>query len=265
MGAQVRLGNPVNQATLMAAAEGVGPHLALRRIGERLGPPDAFVQANVDGVRNILAVATRAQAKRFVYLSTSDVYGFPGNQRPTVKPAPRGLPYVDSKIEGESLVWNHYRKVNLPVTVIRPGTVYGPRSNTLVLPITRALLERRGYTIDKGKHLAGLCYVGNLVDAMLLAGDAPEAVGQAYNVTDGSAVTWAQFIHTLADALQMPRPERDFSHWRAYALASILESLYTIQGKNERPWITRMGVELMGSDQTSNRQGTQPASGTVRG
>lgn len=250
MGAQVRLGNLSDQATLMAAAEGVDRIWHCAALVNDWGPPDAFVQANVDGVRNILAVATRAQTKRFVYLSTSDVYGFPGKPTPeTVKPAPRGLPYVDSKIEGESLVWNHYRKVNLPVTVIRPGTVFGPRSNTLVLPIARALLERRGYTIDKGKHLAGLCYVGNLVDAMLLAGDAPEAVGQAYNVTDGSAVTWAQFIYALADALQMPRPERDFSHWRAYALASILESLYTIQGKNERPWITRMGVELMGSDQ----------------
>jgi len=194
MGAEVRLGTLVDQATLMAAAEGVDRIWHCAALVNDWGPPDAFVQANVDGVRNILAVATRAKVKRFVYLSTSDVYGFPGKPTfETVKPAPRGLPYVDSKIEGESLVWNHYRKVNLSVTVVRPGTVYGPRCRALLLPIVTALLERRGYTIDKGRHLAGLCYAGNLVDAMLLAGDIPEAVGQAYNITDGSGVTWARF------------------------------------------------------------------------
>jgi nucleoside-diphosphate-sugar epimerase len=84
---------------------------------------------------------------------------------------------------------------------------------------------------------------------MLLAGDVPAAVGEAYNITDGSDVTWAQFINTLADALQMPRPTRSYKHWQAYTLASALESLYSLQGKNDRPWITRLGVELMGTDQ----------------
>ncbi len=250
LGADVHLGNLDDQATLMAAAEGADRIWHCAALVNDWGPPDAFVQANVDGVRNILAVATRAKVKRFIFLSTSDVYGFPS--RPTLeseKLAPRGLPYADTKVEGEMLVRNHFLKVGLPITIIRPGTVYGPRSVTLVLPIVRALLERRGYTIDRGRHLAGLTFVGNLVQAMLQAGDVPEAVGEAYNITDGTNITWAQFIHALADAMQVPHPERNYSHWQAYALASFLESTYTLQGKNGRPWITRLAVELMGTDQ----------------
>ncbi|MHB9033527.1 MAG: NAD-dependent epimerase/dehydratase family protein [Anaerolineae bacterium] len=249
-GAEIHIGNLNDQATLMSAAEGVDRIWHCAALTNDWGPPDAYVLTNVDGVRNMLAVATRAKVKRFIFLSTCDVYGFPGKTTlETEKPAPRGFPYVDTKIEGEMLVRNHFLKVGLPVTIVRPGTVYGPRSTTLVLPLAKALLERRGFLIDGGRHLAGLTYIGNLIPAMLLAGDVPEAIGEAYNITDGSAVTWAQFVHALADALHMPHPERNYQHWEAYALATLLESYYSLQGKVERPWLTRSAVELMGTEQ----------------
>lgn len=250
LGAEVRVCTLEDQATLVAASSGVDRIWHCAALVDDWGPPDTFVKANVDGVRNILAAATRVKASHLIFLSASDVYGFPGRATlETEKPAPRGLPYVDTKIEGESLVWNHSKKVGLPVTILRPGTVYGPRSRALVQPIVRSLLGRKGYLIDQGKHLAGLCYVGNLVDAMLLAGDSAAAVGQAYNITDGSQVTWAEFINAMADAIQMPHPERSYSHWQAYAMASLWESYFSLLGRNDRPRITRLGVELMGTDQ----------------
>jgi nucleoside-diphosphate-sugar epimerase len=250
LGAEVRVCTLEDQATLVAASSGVDRIWHCAALVDDWGPPDTFVQANVEGTRNILAAATRAKASRFIYLSTSDVYGFPGRATlETEKPAPRGLPYVDTKIEGESLVWNHSKAVGLPVTVLRPGTVYGPRSRALVLPIVQALIGRKGYLIDHGKHLAGLCYVGNLVDALLLAGDSTAALGQAYNITDGSQVTWADFINALADAIQMPHPVRNYSHWQAYTMASLWESYFSLLGRNDRPRITKLAVELMGTEQ----------------
>ncbi|NLV73785.1 MAG: NAD-dependent epimerase/dehydratase family protein [Chloroflexi bacterium] len=249
LGADVRVGILSDQATLMSAAEGVERIWHCAGLVGDWGQPDAFVQANVDGVRNILAVATRVGIKRLVHLSTTDVYGFPGrttDERGSL--APRGFAYVDTKVEGEKLVMSHYQRVGLPVTIIRPGTVYGPGSAFLA-QLADQLLRREAYTIDGGKHRAGLTYISNLIGAMLLAGDAPDSVGQAYNITDGSAVTWREFIEALANALNMPFPERNYRHWYAYALATGLESLYTLRGKLEAPRLTRMGVERMGSEQ----------------
>ena len=55
--------------------------------------------------------------------------------------------------------------------------------------------------IDRGRAVAGLCFVENLIDAALLALDHEHAPGQAFNVTDGLDVTWRQFTDGLADGL----------------------------------------------------------------
>ena len=49
-------------------------------------------------------------------------------------------------------------------------------------------------------------FVGNLVDAALLAMEKPEAVGQVYNLTDGEAVSKRRFIEAVADGVGVPRP-----------------------------------------------------------
>jgi len=250
LGVDLRIGQLVDNASLVSAMQGVGRvfHCAAQRAD--WGLAEDFTQANVNGTRNVLAAATRADVARFVFLSTTDVYGFPGV--PTVeteRPAPRGFPYPDSKIEAEALVWNHRRRVGLPTCIIRAGTVYGPGSRFVRDALVAPLKRRRLALIDGGEHVAGLTYVGNLVDAMILAADRDEAVGQAYNITDGSRVTWREFAAALADTLQMPRPEQGRSHRVAYAMAAIYEHWYRVMGRTQRPPLTRYLVELMGTDQ----------------
>lgn len=247
---EVRIGNLRDNATLVAAAKGVERIFHCAALVSDWGVEADFEEANIHGVRNVLAAATRAEVSKFIFLSTSDVYGFPGHPvDETERPAPRSFPYVDSKIEGESLVWNHYRRVKLPVCVLRPATVYGPRARLMVVTLVEALQKRQMTLIDDGSHLAGLTYVGNLVDAMLLAADSDKSVGQAYNVSDGSQVTWKAYLDALADLAGVPRCTRSQPHWRAYAMASLWEGLYRLLGRTERPPMTRMMVEWMGTDQ----------------
>jgi len=51
----------------------------------------------------------------------------------------RGWPYGDTKIEGEKLVWKYYHRHDLPVSVVRPANIYGPRSTPFVLEIVELL------------------------------------------------------------------------------------------------------------------------------
>lgn len=250
LGVDIRIGQLMDNASLMAAAQGVDRVFHCAALVSDWGLSEDFQQANVRGTHNVLAAAVRAQVSRFVFLSSTDVYGFPGTSvDETVRPSPRGFPYADSKIEAESLVWNHRRRVRLPTCIIRPGTVYGPGSRFILESLVEPMRRRQLVLIDDGQHPAGLVYVGNVVDAMILAADREQSVGQAYNITDGSRVTWRAFIDALADMLQMPRPTRKRSHRMAYAMASIWENYYRMMGRAQRPPLTRSLVELMGTDQ----------------
>lgn len=250
LGVELRVGNLMDNATLMSAARGADRIFHCAALVSDWGVMADFEQANVRGVRNMLAAATRADVSRFVFLSTTDVYGFPG--RPVTeseRPSPRGFPYPDTKIQGETLVWNHWRRVGLPICVIRPAAVYGPRAQLLVVAVLQALRRRRMVLIDGGRHVAGLTYVGNLVDALILAADSEVSVGQAYNICDGSDFTWRDYLRAMADLIEVPRPRRSHSHRVAYALATLWEGYYRMLGRTQRPPMTRMMVELMGTDQ----------------
>lgn len=250
LGVEIRVGNLLDSATLNSAAQGVDHVYHCAGLVSDWGSPQDFERTNVGGTRSVLAAATHANVARFIYLSTSDIYGFSGvPMDETERPSPRGFSYSDSKIRAENLVWNHYRRVGLPVTIFRPATVYGPRAGLLVVALLRAMRRKRLFLIDQGRHLAGLAYVGNLVDALILAADSEAAIGQAYNISDGNDVNWKQYIDGLADLIQAPHVTRNYSHRVAYLMASAWETYYDLVGRIERPPITRMMIELMGTDQ----------------
>ena len=70
------------------------------------------------------------------------MYGYP--QRPGDERAPMvdvGLPYNGTKIQGETAVWG-YAEEGVPVTVVRPATIYGPRGKDFTIEIATLLRQR---------------------------------------------------------------------------------------------------------------------------
>jgi nucleoside-diphosphate-sugar epimerase len=209
-----------------------------------------FHDANVLGTDNLLAAARAAGVTRFIHVSSTDVYGYPGY--PADESASyryRGFPYVDTKIDAEKLVWASYRERGFPVTVLRPASIYGADSITLVRDIVDLL--RKGEMVHLGLRPtpAGLCHVDNLVQAMLLAADAKAAVGQAYNVTDGSGISWREYVDGLADACGFKRAKIVLPRVIAYPLAACMEAVARSAGQKKRPLLTRMAVEIFTTNQ----------------
>ena len=118
-----------------------------------------------------------------------------------------------------------------------------------VVNAVQALKRRSMILIDDGRHIAGLVYVGNVVDALILAADTEVAVGQAYNISDETGFTWREYLCALADLIEVPHPQRSRSHRAAYAMATLWEGYYRLLGRTQRPPMTRMMVEHMGTDQ----------------
>ena len=87
-----------------------------------------YQESNVDGTQALLDVAIRMPGlRRFLHVSTTDVYGYPVRPRTEEEPlVDAGLPYNQTKRLAEMAVWQAAREHSLPVTIVRPATIYGP-------------------------------------------------------------------------------------------------------------------------------------------
>jgi nucleoside-diphosphate-sugar epimerase len=105
--------------------------------------------------------------------------------------------------------------------------------------------------IGDARCLVDLSYVDNVVDAVLLAADAPPALGgRSYNISNGEPVRIWEVIDRLADALALPRPHARLPAWLALRLAGLVEAGYRIAAPGREPPLLRYGIELLSVDMT---------------
>ena len=141
----------------------------------------------------------------------------------------------------------------LETVILRPATVYGPGSEDVIGEIAKALRNGSMLLVDHGKPVAGLCYVENVADAVLLAMQSANAPGEAFNVTDGLAITWRAFTDDLARGLGC-RPARwSVPYPLSAALALVLEDGYRllrrVTGLHTPPLLSRQAVGVLGRNQ----------------
>jgi nucleoside-diphosphate-sugar epimerase len=113
--------------------------------------------------------------------------------------------------------------------------------------------------VDRGRAIAGLCYVGNLIDAAVLALSHEAAPGNAFNITDGLDVTWQEFTSGLADGLGCSKVRWSLPYWVANSIGFSLEHGYRFLRQTTRlsmpPLLSRQAVQMLGNDQNfSNRK-----------
>lgn len=218
-------------------------------------------RVNVAGTRYLLEASLAASVERFVHLSSTDVYGHPGGRAVEETHRPKRFRnwYAQTKLEAEHEVRRMQATSPLELVILRPATVYGPRSEEVVGEMAAAIRAGHMLLVDRGRSVAGLTYVENLVDATILALGDDEAPGQAFNVADGLAITWRQFLDDLADGLDCPRPRWSLSYGMANGLALSLEHAYRLLRRTTRlstpPLLSRQAVQVLGTDQRfSNRK-----------
>lgn len=210
-----------------------------------------YTESNVSGTRMLLDAARHAtRLRRFVHVSTTDVYGYPLIPCPetgALKDA--GLPYNRTKMLAEKAVWRDAQQNGLPVTVVRPATIYGPRGKAFVSDIAALLRKRQMISIDGGRATAGLLYVDDAVDAMIAAARSTAAEGRAYNLSGGSGTTWKKYVSGLAFGLGCKLPWIDLPFGAAMGIARAMEAPFRYLAMPGRPALTRHAVFLLGRDQ----------------
>jgi nucleoside-diphosphate-sugar epimerase len=215
-------------------------------------PAEVYLESNVRGTEMLLRAAREARGlERFLHVSTTDAYGYPvipcdetGQLRDV------GLPYNRTKIMAEQAVWRAAREEGLPVTVVRPATIYGPRGKAFVTDIADLLRQRQMAYIGGGRAAGGFLYVDNAVDAIIAAARSPATLGEAYNLTDGTGANWREYVSALANGLGYGLPWIDLPYGAAMAVAAAMEAPYRwLKALPGRPLLTRHAVFLLGRDQ----------------
>jgi ornithine--oxo-acid transaminase len=222
---------------------------------------EEIARVNVEGTRNLLQASADASVQRFVHFSTTDVYGHPGGAAIDETHACTRFAnwYARTKLEAEAQVRRVERAGSLDTVVLRPATVYGPRSTEVVGEIARAIRGGNMFLVDGGRAVAGLCYIDNLIDAAVLALTNEAATGHAFNISDGLDITWKEFTGGLATGLGCPQVRWSLPYWLANGLGFSLEHGYRLLHKTTRlttsPLLSRQAVHVLGKNQDfSNRK-----------
>ena len=184
---------------------------ALGSVPRSLEDPIASHESNVNGTLNMLVAARDAGVRRFVFASSSSVYGddpdLPKVESRTGRPL---SPYAVTKAAGERYVEIFGSAYGLPVASLRYFNVFGPRQDpdgpyAAVIPRWMSALMRGGPVriFGDGETSRDFCYLANAVQANLLAATAsdPEVLGQAFNVAVGVRTTLNELFRKLRDRL----------------------------------------------------------------
>ncbi|ODA81587.1 hypothetical protein RJ55_00087 [Drechmeria coniospora] len=175
----------------------------------------SFTHANVYGTHVLLESAKRACIKRFVHVSTDEVYGEIKEGDDEVLEssilAPTN-PYAASKAAAEMLVQSYQKSFKLPTIIVRSNNVYGPHQYPeKIIPKFACLLERGRPMVIHGN--------GSPTRRYLYAGDAADAfdtilhkghIGSIYNVGSSDEVSNLDLSHMILDAMgiETDNPER---------------------------------------------------------
>lgn len=149
------------------------------------------MEVNLLGTHQVVKAALEAGVQRFVEFSTSEVYGpfiHKGREDELNTIGPIGESrwiYAASKLASEHLSYAHYREDRLPLVIVRPFNVYGPRQvgDGAIRGMTIQALQNLPITLyNDGTQIRSWCYVDDFVDGVLACAEAPEAVGQVFNL-----------------------------------------------------------------------------------
>lgn len=190
----IELRSAVKEADIVVHAAAI---LGVNRV---CGAGRETLETNYVGTSRLLkALDASCRIARFVYFSTSEVFGVNSFRvdeasRPSVGPiAESRWSYAMSKLAGEHLVTSYFRETGLPTTIVRPFNIFGPRRlgdyalrRFIVNALKGVPLEIHG----DGTQIRSWCYIEDFCSALLQMMVRPEAVGEDFNIgSPGNTLT----------------------------------------------------------------------------
>jgi 2-alkyl-3-oxoalkanoate reductase len=219
----------------------------------RTGPwgPDAeYQRVNVRGLEALVRAALAAGVRRFVHVSSITVHGNDvggeADEDAPLKVEPN--PYSRSKVAGERLLARMIHDEGAPVTIVRPGWIYGPRDASSFARIARRVESGQMITVGSGQNHVPLIYAGDVAEGILLASESARAEGRSYLLVNDEPVTQRDFIAAVAAELGAPASTRRVPYGLGLLLGALAEARGRLARSQGPPPVTRYGVQLLGGE-----------------
>jgi UDP-glucose 4-epimerase len=187
-------------------------HLACLGVRHSIHSPHENHAVNATATLQLLSTAREAGVKRFVYVSSSEVYGtarwVPMTEEHPTFPM---TVYGSSKLAGECYTRAFYQTYGYPTVVVRPFNAYGPRchhegDSGEVIPkfLLRCMAGQPMVIFGDGTQTRDFTYVSDTARGILIAGLAPEAIGQTINLGNGHEIAINHLAREIAEVMGQP-------------------------------------------------------------
>jgi nucleoside-diphosphate-sugar epimerase len=242
-------GDVRDRSSARAAVIGVDTVYHLAAVFRTAGHPNSeYRTVHVEGTRHLVEASAEAGVGRFVHCSTVGVHGSVDRDAPATEEAPfrPGDIYQRTKLEGEQMAVETARRVGLPLTVVRPGPIYGPGDRRF-LKMIGGIARGRFLLLGDGTPRFQMVYIDDLTEGFRLAGEVPSAVGRTYIITGDEAPTLTELVNQIAAIAKVRPPPFRLPVWPFYLAGAVCEAICIPLGIE--PPIYRRRVKFF----TSNR------------
>lgn len=249
-GVEVCWGDLTDRPPAAAAVEGVDCVLHCAARTGPWGPEAEYELVNVRGLKTLVEVAMAAGVRRIVHVSSITVHGLDvhGTADETTPLRGGSDPYSRSKVAGEHLLQQLIRYKGAPVTIVRPGLIYGPRDTNSFGRFARLVEQGKMLLIGSGNNHLPLIYVRDVAQGILLASEIDQALGRAYLLVNDEPVTQRDYFNAIARELGVASPRRHIPYRLALALGATAETIGHLTRMKHPPPVMRFGLKQIAGE-----------------
>lgn len=243
-------GDFCNAAEIDDACEGMDYVVHCGALLKGWGRRSEYIRTNVEGTRNVLEACARHGVKRLVHTSSPSAHALKNNlciKEEDQNENNRLNYYIESKLLAEKLVRGQDK---VPYSMIRPRGITGIGDKNM-LPVLINVNRQMGIPLfQKGKVLVDLVCAENAALALRLCMEKEEALGQAYNITNGEPKLVTDLAEEMFRALGTKAKYIRLPFMPVYAAAGMLEAVWKLlRIYDKAPPVTRINVCTLGRSQ----------------
>lgn len=243
LGAEIFFGDVADKESLRQALDGID--VVVHAAADTTGTEKDSRTGTIAGTRNILDLCKHGNIGKVVYISSCSVYWTSGYKQNAVVteesplekfPSKRGY-YSSSKLQAENFVREAMASNDFPITILRPGLIYGPGGKNLSPMLGFTILNKIFVFIGSGKLELPLIYIDNLTDAIIKSIQNNEANNQIFNVVDNEKISKRVYVRKLIKKLYPHYSVFSIPYFLLSGVTAIQEILLRLLRR--KPFLTR--------------------------